>query len=173
MKKIVYGLWLTVYGIFLLSTINYQLSTISYAQQAVSSTELIEHAKELDGKEVVYEGEAIGEVMARKGGVWVNLHDGENAIGIWIDNNLLNPISYTGNYKARGDWLQIRGIFNRACKVHGADLDIHALNVIKLREGRIVKHRMVPQKQRLVFILSGVLLCLMILSLLGRKLKKK
>ena len=37
----------------------------AYAQPLVSSVELIEKAKELDGKEVIYEGEVIGEVMTR------------------------------------------------------------------------------------------------------------
>ena len=56
-----------VYGIlFLMITIDYGLSTIDcYAQPLVSSVELIEKAKEIDGKEIVYEGEVIGEVMTR------------------------------------------------------------------------------------------------------------
>ena len=67
MRKIVYSLWSMVYGIlFLMITIDYGLSTIDcYAQPLVSSVELIEKAKELDGKEVIYEGEVIGEVMTR------------------------------------------------------------------------------------------------------------
>ncbi len=175
MIKNVYGLWSMVYGmLFLVLTIGYGLWAIDcYAQEPVSSTELIERAKEFDGKEVLYEGEAIGEIMARRGGAWVNLNDGENAVGIWADNNILSLVSYAGNYEARGDWLQVRGIFNRACRLHGGDFDIHALNVIKLREGRLVKHRLVARKQRLAVILSGVLLCLLILSLLNKNPKKK
>lgn len=149
------------------------LSTVCYAQGLVSSTDLIEHARELDGREVAYQGEVIGEVMNRGDHSWVNLNDGENAVGIWLDNNLLGIISFCGSYKARGDWLEVRGIFNRACKMHGADLDIHAINVKKTREGRAIRHRLPPAKQKLAIILSGVLLCLLIGQLLSRKLKKK
>lgn len=149
------------------------LVTSVYAQGLVSSTELIEHARELDGREVSYQGEVIGEVMNRGDHSWVNLNDGENAIGIWSDNNLLGIISFCGSYQARGDSLEVRGIFNRACKIHGGDLDIHALHIIKLRDGRQVKHRLVQEKQTLAIILSGVLLCLLILQFLKRRLSRK
>ena len=149
------------------------LATSCFAQQIVSSTELIERAKELDGQEVTYQGEAIGEVMARGGHSWINLNDANNAIGVWVDNNFLGLISFTGSYKARGDLLEVRGIFNRACKMHGGDLDIHALNVIKIRDGRLVNNRLAPQKEKLAIVLSGVLLCLLILQLLNKKPGKK
>lgn len=159
--------------LFFLYTACCLLPVICYAQQTVSSAELIENAKELDGKEVVYQGEAIGEVMTRGNYSWVNLHDGENAIGIWMPNTFLSLISFTGSYSSRGDWLEVRGIFNRACAMHGGDLDIHATQLSKIRDGRQVKHRLVTEKQRLSIILSGVLLCLLILQLLSKKLKKQ
>ncbi|TAN63244.1 DNA-binding protein [bacterium] len=158
--------------IFLLTVVSYQLSAVSFAQQTASSAELIENAKQFDGKEIIYQGEAIGEVMTRGNYSWVNLHDGENAIGIWMPNNFLSLISFTGSYNARGDWLEVRGVFNRACKMHGGDLDIHATQLAKIREGRQVKHRLVSEKQSLSIILSGVLICLLILQLLLKRLKK-
>lgn len=159
--------------LFVILIFGFWIVDFSYAQTAVSSTELIENAKELDGKEVAYQGEAIGEIMARGNYSWANLHDGENAIGIWVPNNFLGLISFTGNYNSRGDWLEARGIFNRACEMHGGDLDIHATGLAKIRDGRQVKHRLVTEKQRLSIILSGVLLCLLILQLLSKKLKKQ
>ena len=166
MKKTAYGLWLMVYGIFL-------LSAVCYAQTAISSTELIERAKELNGQEVVYEGELIGEVMTRGNYSWLNLNDGQNAIGVWTGNNFLNLISFAGGYNHRGDWLQVKGVFNRACKTHGADLDIHAQSISLIRRGRIIRHQVVTSKPRQAIILSGVFLCLLIGRLLSRKLKKK
>ncbi|MEK7313927.1 MAG: DNA-binding protein [Deltaproteobacteria bacterium] len=175
MRKIVYSLWSMVYGIlFLMITIDYGLSTIDcYAQPLVSSVELIEKAKEIDGKEIVYEGEVIGEVMTRGEYSWVNLNDGLNAVGVWMGNDFLSLISFAGGYKYRGDWLQVRGVFNRACRQHGGDMDIHAQDIIKIRSGRAVKHRLVPEKKRIVLILAGVCLCLLIGQLLSRKLKTK
>ena len=184
MRKTAYGLWFSrpaiklkagfrfagmVYGIFLLSAIRYPLSAVCYAQTAVSSTELIEHAKDFDGKEVIYQGEAIGEAMARGDHFWVNLSDADNAVGIWVPDSFLSLVSYTGSYKSRGDSLEVRGVFNRACKLHGGDLDIHALQVVKLRNGRLVTHRLVQEKHTIVITLLGVLLCLLILQLLKKK----
>lgn len=166
MRKAAYGLWLMAYGIFL-------LSAVCYAQTAVSSTELIERAKELNGQEVIYEGELIGEVMTRGDYSWLNLNDGQNAIGVWTGNNFLNLISFAGGYNRQGDWLQVQGVFNRACKTHGADLDIHAQSISLIRRGRIIRHQLAPFKPRQVRILAGVFLCLLIGQLLSKKLKKK
>lgn len=92
----------------------------------LSSTELINNAKEYDGKSVVYTGEVIGDVMVRGDFVWVNLNDGENAIGIWLDKETAKEIQFTGSYRAKGDRLEVTGVFHRACIQHGGDLDIHA-----------------------------------------------
>ena len=64
-----------------------------------------------------------------------------------MGNDFLSLISFAGGYKYRGDWLQVRGVFNRACRQHGGDMDIHAQDIIKIRSGRAVKHRLVPEKE--------------------------
>ena len=175
MRKKAYSLWSIIYSIlFFVIAVDCGLWTVDcFSQTAVSSTELIEHAKELDGQEVVYQGEAIGEAMVRGDHFWVNLNDGENAVGVWSPNNSLSLISFMGSYDARGDWIEVKGVFNRACKIHGGDLDIHALNVIKLREGRLVTHRLVQRKHTIVIFLLGALICLLILQLLKKKQNKK
>ena len=160
-------------SLLFLSSIFYLLSSICYAQEPVSSTTLIEEAKKLDGQEVLYQGEVIGEVMIRGEYAWVNLNDSENAIGIWVPKNFLSGIFFAGNYDTQGDWLKVKGVFHRACKVHGGDLDIHAQEVVKLRSGRPIQHRLDNQKQKIVIWLLGVLLCLLILQLLKQKQKKK
>lgn len=175
MKKRVYSLWSIVYGIlFFFMAIGYGLSAIDcYAQTTVTSTELIERAKELNGQEVLYHGEAVGEAMARGEHFWINLNDGENAVGVWVPNNFLSLISFTGSYKAKGDWLEVKGIFNRACAMHGGDLDIHAITLIKARAGRIVSEPLVERKHTVVIILLGALICLLILWLLKKKPSKE
>ena len=175
MIKKVYSLWFMVYGIlFVIIAMDCGLWTVDcFAQQLVSSTDLIERAKELDGQEVVYAGEVIGEVMSRGGHSWVNLNDGSNAIGIWMGNNFLNLISFAGSYRAKGDWLEVKGKFNRACRQHGGDLDIHAERVLKLNSGKLVRQQLVPAKKKIVMLLSGVFLCLLILPLLNKRRLRK
>jgi len=78
------------------------ISNTTYAKP-ISSTELINDAKQYDGKVVTYEGEVIGDIMKRGPYAWLNISDGRNAIGIWIDSSSTKDIAYTGTYKSKGD----------------------------------------------------------------------
>ena len=161
-KKVVSILFL-----FLLTAYSLQL-TAAFAQP-ISSTELINNAKLYDGKIVTYEGEVIGDIMARGEYAWINVNDGQNAIGIWLDKNLTREISYTGSYRFRGDWLEISGVFQRACLEHGGDLDIHAQAIRKVRQGRQIIEKLNMSKRSLAFVLLGVLCLVWILKQLKRK----
>ena len=146
------------------------LNTQYYAYaQSLSSTELINNAKLYDGKILTYEGEVIGDIMARGDYAWLNVNDGQNAIGIWADKNLTKDISYTGTYKSKGDLVEITGVFHRACLEHGGDLDIHAQAIRKLRQGRGVIERLNTSKRNLIFVLLGVLCLVWILKILKLK----
>ncbi|MFA5350435.1 MAG: DNA-binding protein [Candidatus Omnitrophota bacterium] len=150
------------------------LALISYPgpsvfSQGVSSDELIKNAKEYDGKLVTYTGEAIGDVMLRGEFAWVNINDGENALGVWMGAALAKEIKFVGNYKTRGDRLEVVGIFHRACLEHGGDLDIHAQELRKLGNGRVVNQRLNMDKKNLSLILFGALLLIWILTLFRSK----
>lgn len=145
------------------------LSLHCFAQPLVSSTDLIEQAKKLDGKDIVYQGEVIGEVMMRGDYAWVNINDGLNAIGVWMPRDLAKTIEFAGSFKAKGDWVEVKGKFNRACIMHGSDLDMHCLSLLKIKSGRLVEDRLVAGKKGLVITLSGVALCLLILQLFSKK----
>jgi len=99
----------------------------------IDSSTLIEEAKNYDGSQVVYEGEIIGDIMERGEYTWVNVHDGANAIGVWLPTSEAIKITYAGSYKYRGDIVRITGEFHRACIQHSGDLDIHAskLEIVK------------------------------------------
>ena len=137
--------------------------------QSVSSNELINNAKQYDGKIVTYEGEAIGDIMNRANFAWVNINDGNNAIGIWISGPLAKSINYTGSYKSKGDRIEITGVFHRACPEHGGDLDIHAQAIRKTGTGRIIPEELNIGKRHFAVILLGVLGIIWILSLSGSK----
>lgn len=161
-RKIVHGSWFIVFSLpFLLN--------VPCFAQPINSNELIENAKQYDGKIVIYEGEVIGEVMARAGFMWVNINDGNNAVGIWAHKDLTKEISYTGTYKAKGDWVEAIGVFHRACPEHGGDLDIHAQSIRKINPGRQIKERLNIEKRNFSFILLGILLIVWILKQLSWK----
>ena len=137
--------------------------------QGISSSELINNAKLFDGKIVSYKGEIVGEVMKRGDFVWVNIHDGVNAMGIWAPLMLTREIVYAGSFKAKGDLVEVSGVFHRACSEHGGDLDIHAQTLRKLDSGRLVQDKLNPAKVSQALILLGVLFLIWILTLFLRK----
>ncbi len=132
--------------------------------QPISSTELINKAREYDGKNLVYVGEVIGDVMARGDFAWVNMNDGENAIGIWLKKESAEQIQFAGSYHAKGDRLEISGIFNRGCIQHGGDMDIHAQTVRTISPGGPVREEFDTRKRNVTFILLGVLALVLIFA---------
>lgn len=151
------------YGLFLVLS-SWFIVSVAYAQP-ISSTELISNAKQYDAKLVTYEGEVIGDVMVRGDYAWINVNDGKNAIGIWIPKSLTKDILYTGSFKSKGDWIEITGVFQRACPEHGGDLDIHAQTMRKISAGRPIFERLNLDKRNLILILAGILLLIWILTL--------
>ena len=101
----------------------------------VTTTDLIEHASEWDGKTVTFTGELIGDVMLRGDHVWLNVLDDSNAIGIWAERSVLDSITSIGRYEQTGDTMQIKGVFHRACQEHGGDMDLHAEQIIVIKAG--------------------------------------
>lgn len=116
----------------------------------VSSKRLIEYAKFYDGKVVTYKGEAVTAIMKRGEYGWVNINDGDNAIGVWCKASALDTIKFLGGYKTRGDIVEIVGVFNRECQEHGGDLDIHADTLSVKRTGYQFTEKVDPGRIRLI-----------------------
>jgi hypothetical protein len=138
---------------------------------AVSSGELIERGKEYDGREVEFEGEAIGDAMARGDHVWVNVSDGSNsALGVWATESVWPALRFYGSAEARGDVVRVRGIFSRACAEHGGDMDIHATSVVVLTPGAPTSH---PVSMRRVVAAAVLLAASPVLFLLWKRREKR
>jgi hypothetical protein len=130
----------------------------------VSGKELIEKAKVLDGTQVTYRGEAVGEIMPRGDFCWLNLNDGANAVGVWMPKEWVRGVM-AGNYRQRGDVLEVSGIFHRSCAQHGGDLDIHAKSIRLLEKGKIIPHQLEP----VVLKLSAIFLFALLLLAVRRR----
>jgi hypothetical protein len=141
--------------------------TVCHAQP-ISSTELINKAREYDGKSVVYAGEVVGDVMARGDFVWANVNDGDNAIGVWLSKELAGQIQFAGSYHAKGDRVEITGVFHRACIQHGGDMDIHAQDIRRISPGRQVREELNIGRRNLTFVLFAVL-CLVLIFVRRRR----
>lgn len=129
MGKIKYIVLVIFLSIFFTGTV--------YAEDIKSSV-LIDQAKKFDGKEITYTGEVIGDIMKRGNYAWINVSDGENAIGIWIPYTEAKKIKVTGSYKYIGDIIRVKGIFKRACPEHGGDFDIHASSIQIVKQGHSI-----------------------------------
>jgi hypothetical protein len=127
-----------------------------------SSNDLIKDAKKWDGYKVTYRGEAVAAVMDRGAFSWVNLNDGDNAIGVWCSSKLLAKTKFLGDYKTAGDVLEVEGKFHRACPMHGGDLDIHAYSVRIVKSG----YRIPEEIDTLRANVSAVLFLLIIASVI-------
>jgi hypothetical protein len=116
----------------------------------------------------VYQGEAIGDIMLRGEHAWVNVHDGKNAIGVWVKKDLAGNITFTGSYKFKGDIIEVEGTFNRSCAMHGGDLDIHAEGIAVIQRGRAVDEVVSLSKQKWAIGLGIILLLTVFLTLFKR-----
>jgi hypothetical protein len=162
-----------------LKAINYQLLAISLFfattcfAQSVSSTDLIERAKDFDGKEIVFVGEAIGEIMPRNEFAWINVSDGNNTIGFWAKLDHLAGVKQLGKYSAKGDQLEIKGIFNQTCLIHGGDLDVHASEIKIIKSGSQFKHKLDDRKSKILLTLLIILCLVLTLQIYKIVLRKK
>jgi hypothetical protein len=140
------------------------LSASQASAGTISSSDLINKAKEYDNKEIAYKGEIIGDMMVRGQYAWVNLNDGINAIGIWANKAMLKDVIYTGNFMSAGDTIEVAGIFHRACLEHGGDLDIHARSIHIISPGYPLSNQIDHNKIKAVFTLSLILAVIALLS---------
>lgn len=152
---------LIIISVFLLLPIN------AYAKN-VTSDELINNAKEFDGKQVAFTGEVIGDIMKRGDYAWINVSDGSNAIGIFVPYQETKKIHYTGSYKYKGDTITVTGTFHRACAQHGGDMDIHSDAVQIVKKGYKVQ---LPVNSSKIYTAAGLLLVSALLLGLVRKRK--
>lgn len=115
----------------------FSLCSLVLADDYTPINDLIENSIKYNNKEFKIKGEAIGEKMDRGDYGWVNINDGTNAIGIWLTEEQLKEIEVLGNYKHKGDIIEVIGEFHRDCKEHGGDVDVHAKSIVKLTRGKI------------------------------------
>lgn len=130
---------------------------------SVTSKDIIENAKALNGKTITYKGELVTAILKQGKYSWANLNDGDNAIGVWCENSMLSAVKFIGNYTQKGDVLEVQGVFHRACSLHGGDLDIHADSIRIVETGRYVEEKINAMRLNLSIIFFMLLIAVIIL----------
>lgn len=139
---------------------------------AVTSADLVEQPKRFDGRDLTFQGEAIGEAMKRPNGTWLHLNDdaymyanveegtplqGYNSgMPVWVPTDLALQVTTFGDYKHEGDVVEVTGRYNAACAQHGGDTDIHATELKVLARGHVAEDPVRGWKLWLALGLTGL-----------------
>lgn len=143
---------------------SHSISALAAANE-VTSTDLIDNARTYDGSLVVYTGEIVGDIMIRGDHAWINVSDGDNAIGIWMSTADLKGIDTAGRYNMHGDEVKITGMFNRACAEHGGDFDIHGASIELIKEGYPIYHPVsIKEIIAALFLFMGAVMCMILIQ---------
>lgn len=135
----------------------------------VTIAQLIQKAKEFNGKTVIIQGEVIGNIMPRGEFAWLNIDDASNVIGVWAPQEMVSGIGYAGNYQYKGDTVEVRGRFFRADADLNGELCIRAQRITVLKEGYRTFRVLRPVKAEISLALSLVVVCLGSIILFIRK----
>lgn len=100
-------------------------------------SDLVSAHHSLDGREVIFFGEAIGEALGgHRDWKWVNVLGATDAVGVVIPAEWVGRIDRFGDYQEFGSRVRVEGILNIACAEHGGDLDVHATALEVVEPGR-------------------------------------
>lgn len=122
--------------------------------------DLIQKSNEFNNKTVTIKAEVIGERLNREKFTWINVSDGTNAIGIWMKLDESKNIYRYGNYKEKGDIIEVTGIYHKNCIEHGGDVDIHADSVRVIEKGYIKNKPIEKNKVELAVIFALITIVL-------------
>lgn len=145
----------------------------------VSSEQLVACPRAYDGMEVTYAGEAVGEVLERDGGAFVQVNDDAYAlevgpvighrelsgfnsgIAVWLPDGLHERIETVGRPAQRGDVLLLTGTVFRADPDDGGGLTLRATELEVLAPGVAIE----PPFHLLQAVVAGILALLAAASL--------
>ncbi len=110
----------------------------------VSSVQVVACPLAFDQRDVTFVGEAVGDVLHRSGGAWVQLNDDAYALevgplvghrehsgfnsglSVWLPDGLHEQVSEVGGPATRGDVVLVRGTLHRADPHDGGGITIRA-----------------------------------------------
>ncbi|MCB9758094.1 MAG: hypothetical protein H6753_06725 [Candidatus Omnitrophica bacterium] len=126
-----------------------------------------------EGRTVILRGEVIGDIMPRGQFAWINIQGQYNEIGVWIPLELTKRITYKGNYRFKGDRVEVLGIFKHADEEFGGEFCLRAIDLKIIQPGFPSPHQQSPIKKHIVWSLFWFTLCLLVIRFLVPRVRKK
>lgn len=136
----------------------------SVPSDAVTSNELFDCPGFYDGRRVTYRGEAVGGVLRRDDGAWLQLNDdvyaqtggrlpahrdyqgGNAGVGVFVPLTLAEEIGVVGGPRARGDLVEVVGTYHRVDSVRNEASVIHAERGRVIRDGGPFSDPVLPDR---------------------------
>jgi hypothetical protein len=121
---------------FLLLILN--LPTLAFADSNTTVTGLTNAGQQIDGQDVSFEGEVVGDILnAEPGFKWLLVRDGNDSLSVLIAADDAEKITHLGRYNETGTRIEVRGIFEIDCAEHDGQTDVHATKITVLDEGSL------------------------------------
>lgn len=140
----------------------------SVFSQEITVENLLSNVSEFDKQEVQVSGEILT-VMPLKNGSWINLNDNGNSIGVWCNAGVYLPeIKNTASYKQDGDFLKVKGIFNKSSADNYGEQIIEALE-LQVKYAKKAKKEIVSENKKTILELSALSLGALILVYLIKR----
>lgn len=130
----------------------------SFADRRVNLEDLLKQRNSLTSQRIVVQGEVIGDIIKSAGAWWVNIKDGEYAIGLFSpDKKKFYSIKNRGEYNHLGDIVEVEGVFYNYCPQHQTQ-DIHVLSLAVIKPGHAIKE--VVGERKVFFTALLMIICL-------------
>jgi lysyl-tRNA synthetase class II len=155
--------------VFLFFILGLSVEAAAQGDNRLNSQTLISQAKILDGQAVVFVGEAVGDLMPRKNLAWVHLQDSYGTISVLAPLELVKAIEHWGDYKMRGDMIEVSGVFYRSAPHLGGELFIEGRNFKVLSKGSRIAHEVSDVKVRLIEVLLVIAALLAVLRIVIKR----
>lgn len=159
---------------FFTLTLIFLFSLTGWAQSyEVSLAKLIETPEKYDKKKVLFKSEIIGDLLNTKEGSWFNVQSQNYNMGIFLKyHSSIDKITYWGDYKRKGDIVEIEGIFYKNCPISNQRA-VHLVDLEVVKQGKELIHSISIGKKKAALISFVIFLTIGIIYLIKIKLWHK
>ncbi|MCF7869594.1 MAG: hypothetical protein K9L69_03010 [Candidatus Omnitrophica bacterium] len=160
--------------VFFSLTLIFLFSLTGWAQSyEVSLEKLIKTPEKYDKKKVLFKSEIIGDPLSTKEGSWFNVQSQNHNMSIFLkDHSSIDKITYWGNYKRKGDIVEIEGVFYKNGPVSNQRA-VHLISLEVVRQGKELKRSVCVKKKKAALISLVIFLTIGVIYLIRIKLWHK